>query len=132
MGAGRGTLRSLASVLRDRELEKDYSLERPTGYQIPNQGAHVRWGLCLMQIYISHRMSAFCFLGTAISSKPRNCYQPRGDCTAVPELKERHKMERLGLFNVKHFLSESVTRTKVHCPSSQSVLISFHAQIRTT
>lgn len=130
-GVSRGTLRSLASVLRDWEMEKDRLFERPTGHQIPNQGAHFRWGLCLMQMYINHRMSVFYFLENAISSEHGNCYQPRHDCTAAPERKEWYKLGRLGLLYVRHFLSESVTSTKVHCPLSQSVLISFHALIGT-
>lgn len=75
----------------------------------PRSGSSVRWELCLMQVHIGWGMYTFCFLRKAISSKPRSRYWPRhNDCIAVPVLKEWCKMERMGLFYVRHLLSVKV------------------------
>lgn len=75
----------------------------------PRSGSSVRWELCFMQVHPGWRMSAFCFLRKAISSKPRSCYRPRhNDFIAVPVLKEWCEMERMGLLYVRHLLSVKV------------------------
>lgn len=77
VGGTEGDSEGLGFSVGGWRRERDCLSKRPTEHQIPDQGARFKRGPCLMQVDINWGMSGFCFLGNAVPSKPRNCYQPR-------------------------------------------------------
>lgn len=84
-----------------------------------------------MQVYITRGCLHSAFLEMQFPPTLESASSP--DVTARQRQDGRNsaKWKRLDLLSVKHLLSESVARTKVHCPSNQRLLISFYAQIGT-